>query len=106
MNCTFCNSPTNVTDFVSGDKYGWHDCRSCDVSFLTHIGSGRVVSHMYHREMKGKYYVIHADHTVQKLVVGSPTLQESHVLVRCDYPIASINPTNVIQKLQTILLFL
>ena len=106
MNCPFCNNPAKKEDDIGHGQYAWFDCRHCEVSLLTHQTSDRIISHMYHRQIKDKYYAIHADHTVQKLVIGSPTLAKNNVLIECDYPIASITPSNVMQKLHTILLFL
>jgi hypothetical protein len=107
MNCPFCDNLAILTESIGGPgQYGWHDCPTCQVSLLTHQSTDRIVSHMYHRQIKDKYYVILTDHTVKLLHVGSPTLQEHHTLIKCEYSIDSITPTNVIQKLQTILLFL
>lgn len=107
MNCPFCNNETKLAEGVGDtNQYGWYDCRMCDVSLLTHTTTNRIISHMYHRQIKDKYYAILSDHTVQRLRVGCPTLADKNIIVDCEYPISSITPTNVMSKLQTLLLFL
>ena len=61
MNCPFCNNLTKLAEGIGGGQYGWFDCPSCQVSLLTHRKTDRIISHMYHRQIKDKYYAILAD---------------------------------------------
>jgi hypothetical protein len=108
MNCQFCNKELipNLLGLEPQRTFCWYECAPCSVSILVNTQNNELYCRLYRIKQKDKEYIINTNLSEKIVVVGMPNLHEANIVVKCEYNVDNITPSNISDKLKLLINFL